>query len=215
MFHFDAEAGPWSATQKATDNSTVIQSDGRRDLPQVSRMAPRHRQIMPRSWPKWDGGSNTLQIVQYALPGIAQTRRDAVDGQVNAVPQTLVRVTRAVALQQFDLHVVQRIEIRKAVLDRTREPSNSATAQWQDVALPRRAKRQRIERGEMLVPLTSARATSGQTHGDTLRNSGESDLDRFPPHRSVIHRRDLLLRRPQEIHMICTRKAEKPIPIDT
>src|SRR5690348_12394023 len=56
---------------------------------------------------------------------VAQSGGDAVDGQVDAPPQPVV-VAIAVALlavapHEFDLQVVQRVEIRKAVLDRTRE----------------------------------------------------------------------------------------------
>src|SRR6266571_7941344 len=52
------------------------------------------------------------------LAAVAQTGCDAVDRQVNPGNDILRRVTGAVALQQLDLHVVERIEIGKAVADR-------------------------------------------------------------------------------------------------
>src|SRR5260370_24976971 len=52
---------------------------------------------------------------------IAQPRRDPVDRQVNAAPHARVRTARAMALDELDLQVIERVEIREAVLDRARE----------------------------------------------------------------------------------------------
>jgi hypothetical protein len=72
---------------------------------------------------------------------------------------------------------------------------------------------QRIEGGEMLVLLTSATATSDQTdRSHVMKVWGKSDLDKSIAHRSVTHRRDVLLRRPQEIQM---NQNREPIAIDT
>jgi phosphatidylserine/phosphatidylglycerophosphate/cardiolipin synthase-like enzyme len=49
---------------------------------------------------------------------VAQSRGDAVDGQVDAALHALVGLAGAVAAQQLDLDVVQRIEVGEAVADR-------------------------------------------------------------------------------------------------
>ena len=54
------------------------------------------------------------------LPAVAQTGGDAVDGQVDAGDHAAVGIARAVALEQLDLNVIQRINVRKAVADRIR-----------------------------------------------------------------------------------------------
>src|SRR5688572_27082434 len=53
--------------------------------------------------------------------GVAQPRGEAVDGKVDAALHALLRVARAVAPQQLELQVVQRVEVGKAVADRARE----------------------------------------------------------------------------------------------
>ena len=59
------------------------------------------------------------------LAGIAQARREPVDRHVDAALHALdagvVLAARAVAPHQLDLQVVERIEVRKAVLDRARQ----------------------------------------------------------------------------------------------
>lgn len=55
--------------------------------------------------------------VGMLLPGIAQARSDAVDRQVNAAPHAHVRIARTMALEQFDLQVIERIQIRETILD--------------------------------------------------------------------------------------------------
>ena len=54
-------------------------------------------------------------------PTVAQSGRDAVDGQVDPVHDALVRVAAAMPLQKLDLQVVQRIEVGETVADRARE----------------------------------------------------------------------------------------------
>ena len=56
------------------------------------------------------------------LPAVAQAGGDAVDGEVDALRRRpSSAVAAAVALQQLDLHVVERIEVGEAVADRARE----------------------------------------------------------------------------------------------
>src|SRR6516165_12629657 len=55
------------------------------------------------------------------LPAVAQTGRDAVDRQVDAGHDIFVRVARAITLQQLDLHVIERVDVREAVPDRAPE----------------------------------------------------------------------------------------------
>src|SRR6476469_5589717 len=52
-----------------------------------------------------------------ALSRIAQARGDAVDGEMDALDDALVGVAGAVALQELELHVVEGIEVGKAVAD--------------------------------------------------------------------------------------------------
>src|SRR5262249_48717513 len=56
-----------------------------------------------------------------SLPAVSQSGRDPVDGELNAVQQLLVALVGTMLLQQLDLHVVERIEIREAVADRAVE----------------------------------------------------------------------------------------------
>ncbi len=49
---------------------------------------------------------------------IAQSSRDAVDAEMNIAPDAFVAVTAPVAFDQFDLQVVQRVHIGKAVANR-------------------------------------------------------------------------------------------------
>src|SRR3954466_7817646 len=55
------------------------------------------------------------------LSAVAQSGGNAVDRQMNPADDRLARVAAAIALQQLDLHMVERIEIGKAVADRTRQ----------------------------------------------------------------------------------------------
>src|SRR5829696_4172023 len=52
---------------------------------------------------------------------VPQARRDAVDREVDPLHHPLLRIAGAVAPQKLDLHVVERIEIGEAVLDRARQ----------------------------------------------------------------------------------------------
>ena len=51
------------------------------------------------------------------LARVAQACRYAVDGDMDAALHPLIRLARAVASHQFDLQVVQRVNVRKAVAD--------------------------------------------------------------------------------------------------
>src|ERR1700730_17008604 len=65
---------------------------------------------------------HSLLAIRYSRlksPAIPQPRRNAVDRDLDAAPHLFIGILRAVLLQQFHLHVVQRIEIGKAVADRT------------------------------------------------------------------------------------------------
>ena len=53
-----------------------------------------------------------------ASPAIAQPRRNSVDGELDAAQHLFIGILRAMFFQQFHLHMVQRIEIGKAVADR-------------------------------------------------------------------------------------------------
>ena len=55
------------------------------------------------------------------LPAVAQPGGKAVDCQMDAGDDILIRIAGAIALQQLDLHVVERVKIREAVADRTRQ----------------------------------------------------------------------------------------------
>src|SRR5215471_10149905 len=58
-------------------------------------------------------------------PGVAQACGDSVDREMDAAANTLVGLVglaaAAVALDQFDLQVVERIEVRQAIADVARE----------------------------------------------------------------------------------------------
>src|ERR1700693_896858 len=54
-------------------------------------------------------------------PAVAQPRRDAVDGQLDPTQQMLAGAARPVLLQELDLDVVQRIQIREPVAYRAIE----------------------------------------------------------------------------------------------
>ena len=51
------------------------------------------------------------------LPAIPQPRRDAVDRHVNTALDALVAFAGAVALQEFDLQVIERVHVGEAGAD--------------------------------------------------------------------------------------------------
>src|SRR5262245_27891130 len=55
------------------------------------------------------------------LPTIPQTRRNSVDGEMDALNNALIRLAVPIALEQFELHVIERIDIREPVADRAGE----------------------------------------------------------------------------------------------
>ena len=56
------------------------------------------------------------------LAAFAQARGDAVDGELDAAQHLLVSIVlRAVLFQELDLHMIERVEIGKAMLDRALE----------------------------------------------------------------------------------------------
>ena len=55
------------------------------------------------------------------LAAIAQPRRDPVHRQMNPLQHVRIAVAGSKAREQFDLHVIERIHIGKAVADRARE----------------------------------------------------------------------------------------------
>ena len=59
--------------------------------------------------------------VGVPLPAVAQPGGKAVDRQMDAGDDILNRIAGAIALQQLDLHVVERVELREAVADRARQ----------------------------------------------------------------------------------------------
>src|SRR5688572_25066968 len=64
-----------------------------------------------------------LRVASFfsASPAVAQPCVDAIDGQVDGAYRARVAVATAVAPQQRDLQVVQRVEVGKAVADRAGE----------------------------------------------------------------------------------------------
>jgi len=54
------------------------------------------------------------------LPAVAQTCRDSIDGQLDSTQEHRVVRVLPILLEQLDLEMVQRIQIRKAVSNRTR-----------------------------------------------------------------------------------------------
>src|SRR5215211_3218093 len=52
---------------------------------------------------------------------VPQSRGDAVDGEMDGLDDPLVGVAGAVALQQFELHVIERIDIGKTIAKGTGE----------------------------------------------------------------------------------------------
>ena len=63
-------------------------------------------------------GRRRLSPRACVLPGVAQPRRDAIDGNMDPALNPLVSLARAVAANQFHLQVVQRINLGKAVANR-------------------------------------------------------------------------------------------------
>jgi hypothetical protein len=55
------------------------------------------------------------------LAAVAQAGGNAVDGQMDAGDHATVGVARAVALEELDLDVIERIDVRKTVTDRIRQ----------------------------------------------------------------------------------------------
>src|ERR1019366_706372 len=53
-----------------------------------------------------------------SLAAVPQPRRNAVDGELDAAQHLFVGILCAMLLQEFHLHMVERIEIGKAVADR-------------------------------------------------------------------------------------------------
>ena len=79
----------------------------------------------------WSPDDHTQLIVEptagwkgcraHDLAAVAQAGGDAVDAEVDALDDARVGVAGAVAAQQFDLHVVERIDVGEAVADRARQ----------------------------------------------------------------------------------------------
>src|SRR5574337_2083879 len=59
--------------------------------------------------------------VHSASIAVAQPRREAVDRQVDRALRAQIGLARAVAAQELDLQVIERIEIRKAVANAARK----------------------------------------------------------------------------------------------
>jgi hypothetical protein len=57
----------------------------------------------------------------HALPAIPQSGGNPVDGEMDALDNPFVGVAGAIALEQFQLHVVERIDVGEPVADYTRE----------------------------------------------------------------------------------------------
>src|SRR6516162_9684461 len=57
----------------------------------------------------------------WELAAVAQPRGYPIDGQMDCLHHALVGLAGAMTLQQFDLYMVERIEVGEAVLDRARQ----------------------------------------------------------------------------------------------
>src|SRR6266850_5218355 len=100
---------------------------------------------MPGSSPGMTSGGN--REGSAPSPAIPQPRRYPIDRELNPAQHLLVRVLRAVFLQQFHLHMVERIEIGKTVADR-------AVQEWvalQQPFMPHDVE-QRLDRGMPFAP---------------------------------------------------------------
>ena len=91
-------------------------------LPCLRAQSQRRKAAPPRRRPLRHAPA---RLCRPASPRIAQPRRHPVDRDVDAAPHALVRRLagrlRAVTAHQFDLQVVQRVEVGQAVLERARE----------------------------------------------------------------------------------------------
>src|SRR5215831_4856253 len=65
--------------------------------------------------------SAAVGSVGPALATVAQPCGDPVDGQMDRLHHALVGLAGPMTLQQFDLYMVERIEVGEAVLDRARQ----------------------------------------------------------------------------------------------
>jgi hypothetical protein len=66
-----------------------------------------------------------------ALSRCCAARGDAVDRQVDAAPHALVLVAFPVAVQQLDLHVVERVEVGKRLrIERLSSGLASSSSAW-------------------------------------------------------------------------------------
>src|SRR5262249_40357604 len=74
---------------------------------------------------RWRGGGARTALVCFVyfvfLAGVAQARRDAVDGQVHALQHRLVGVAATAAAAQLDLQVVQGIDVGQPRTDQRRQ----------------------------------------------------------------------------------------------
>ena len=69
--------------------------------------------------------------IHWSLTAVSQACRDTIDREVDPLHHPLVRVAGAMALQELDLHMVERIEIWKTVPDRARQQRIfSSRASW-------------------------------------------------------------------------------------
>ncbi len=98
-----------------------------RDLMAPGRRGGHRRDLLVRTaLPHFRALQTALRTLLEAsacnfLPTIAQTGGKAVYRQVDPGDDILIRVAGAIALQQLDLHVIERIEIGEAVADRARQ----------------------------------------------------------------------------------------------
>ena len=93
---------------------------GRMDHPLARRRPTRRRSQgtggRPRRHASW-AAAQDAGLIRDRLPAVADAGRDRVDRELDAALDQRVAVAGAVAAEQFDLHHVERVEVREAVAD--------------------------------------------------------------------------------------------------
>ncbi len=92
-------------------NDTIIEA-----LCMATSALPLRRPLNVQQPPATDNPEKTK-----ASTGIPQPRRNPINSEMNPAPKAHILIPCAMPLEQFHLQVIQRIEIRKAVLNRPSE----------------------------------------------------------------------------------------------
>src|SRR5262249_30114493 len=98
-----------------------------RAVPTRADLAARYSRRVPTAWARRNGSAELIRFSfafptdRCGLPAVAQAGRDAVDAEVDAFHRSRVAFAGAVALDQLDLNVMQRVDVGEAVADRAGE----------------------------------------------------------------------------------------------